>query len=106
MADDAGRFDLSRGINDAPDCALRTQFAPLPSARIDALQRRSLALVAVLIEVPVGNPVNRGDNSRMRTQQRLDGFDDTGDRMRLQANDDKILRPQLSGVVSTTGVHD
>src|SRR5258705_8795056 len=67
MADDAGRLDLGCGIDDASDCALRTQFAPLPSARIDALKCRSLTLVAVLVEVPIGNPVDRGDNPRVPT---------------------------------------
>src|ERR1700726_761942 len=62
MTDDAGRLDLRRGIDDASDRPLWTQFAPLPSARIDALKRRSLAPIAVFVEVPVGNPVDRGDN--------------------------------------------
>src|SRR5258707_9681136 len=105
MADHAGRLDLRRRINDATDCALRTQFAPLPPAWIDALKRRSLALVAMLVEVPVGNSVYSGDNPRVQAQQGLDCFDDTGDRVRLQANDDKILRPQFGGVIGATGLH-
>src|SRR5712671_2820302 len=106
MPDDAGRLDLRRRIDDAPDRALRTQFAPLPSAWIDTLKGRSLALVAVLVEVPVRNPVDRSDNPRVRAQQRLDRFDDAGDRMRLQANDDEILRSQFGGVVGAAGMHD
>src|ERR1700676_4852310 len=39
MADDAGRLDLRRGIYNASNCALRTQFAPLPSTWIDTLKR-------------------------------------------------------------------
>ena len=42
MADHAGRLDLGRGIDDASDGALGAEFAPLPAAGIDALQRRTL----------------------------------------------------------------
>src|ERR1700730_5235942 len=39
MADDARRLDLRRGIDNASNCAVRTQTAPVPSTWIDTLKR-------------------------------------------------------------------
>src|SRR5258708_32376901 len=62
MANDAGRLDLRRGIDDAPDRALWTQFAPLPSGWIDTLNRRYLELAAVLVQQRLKNPIYPSDN--------------------------------------------
>src|ERR1700728_623956 len=54
MADHAGRLDLGGGIDYTSDGALRAQFAPLPAAGIDTLQRRTLVAAAVPVEIPIG----------------------------------------------------
>src|SRR5260370_19506152 len=99
MTDHAGRLDLGRGIDDASDGALWRQLAPLPSAGIDALQRRAFMTAAVLVEIPIGDAIDRGDDTRARPEQWLHRFDHAGDGMRLQADDDKILRAKLAGIV-------
>src|SRR5258708_27784822 len=75
MADHAGRLDLGRGIDDASDGALRRKFAPLPSAGIDALQRRTLVTAAVPVEIPIGNAVDRRDDAGSRPKQWLQLID-------------------------------
>src|SRR5258706_16185594 len=105
MADDAWCLDFRRGIDDASDRPLRSKLAPLPSAGIDTLQRRPFVAAAVLIEIPIGNSIDRGDDARSRPEQRLHRLDYAGDGMRLQANDDKILRPKLGGIVSAAWLH-
>ena len=105
MADHAGRLDLGGGIDDASDRALRRQFAPLPSAGIDAFQDRTFVRAAVLVEVPVGNAIDRGDDARVRPEQRLHRFDHAGDGMRLQADDDEILRPEFGWIVGAARMH-
>ncbi len=105
MADHAGRFDFGGGIDDASDGALRREFAPLPSAGIDALQRRTLKAAAVPVEIPIGNTIDRGDDARSRSEQGLHHLDRAGDGMRFQANDHKILRPKLGGIVGAARPH-
>src|SRR5258708_11187582 len=99
MTDHAGRLDLGRGIDDAPDRALWRQLAPLPSAGFDALKRRAFMTAAVLVEIPIGDAIDRGDDARERSEQGLHRLDRTGDGMRFQADDDKILRPKLGRIV-------
>ena len=105
VTDHAGRLDLGRGIDDAADRALRRQFAPLPAAGIDALQRRSLMGAAMPVEIPVGNAVDRGDDAGVRSEQRLHLLEHAGDGMRLQADDDVILRPEFGGIVGAARMH-
>src|SRR5260370_33268101 len=65
---------------------------------MDALQRGPLVRAAVLVEIPIGNAVDRRDDAGLRPKQWLHLIYHTGDGMRLQANDDKILRPKLGGI--------
>src|ERR1700682_1911156 len=104
MADHAGRLDFGRWIDDASDRPLRRKLAPLPSPGTDALQYRTFMQAAVLVEVPVGNAIDRGDDARARSEQRLHRFDHAGDGMRLQADDDKILRPEFGGIGGAEGM--
>ena len=53
----------------------------------------------MLVEVPVGDAVHRGDDPRVRSEQRLHLFEHAGDGMRLQTDDDEILQPELGGIV-------
>lgn len=99
MLDHARSHNLGRGVDDAADGARRPQFAPLSPARIDALQRRAFVGSAVLVEIPVGNAVHRGHNAGFLGKQRLHRIDDAGDGMRLQADDDEVLRAKFGGVV-------
>src|ERR1700737_2337913 len=55
---------------------------------------------AVLVEIPIGDAIDRGDDARLRSEQRLHRLDRSGDGMRFQADDDKILRPKLGRIVS------
>src|ERR1700722_3700363 len=105
MADHARGFDLGRGIDDAPDSALRTQFAPWPAAGIDAFQHRALVAAAMLVEIPIGNSIDRGDDARMRPEQWLHRLDHAGDGMGLQADDNEILMPEFGGVVGAAWMH-
>ena len=105
MADHAGHLDLGRGIDDASDGALRRKLAPLPSAGIDAFKDRTFVTAAVPVEIPVGNAIDGGDDARSRPEQRLHRFDHAGNGMRLQANNDKILRPKLGGIVGAARPH-
>src|SRR4051812_31611484 len=56
------------------------------------------------IEIPIGDAVDRGDDARSRSEQRLHLIDHAGDRMGLEANDDEILRPKLGRVVGAAWV--
>ena len=60
---------------------------------------------AMLVEIPIGNSVDRGDDAGVRPEQRLHLLDHAGDRMRLQADDDEILRPELGGIVGAARMH-
>ena len=81
------------------------ELAPLPAAGIDALQRRPLVAAAVPVEIPIGNPVDRGDDAGSRAEQRRHRLDRAGDGMRLQADDHEILRPEFGGVVGAARPH-
>src|SRR3569832_1757943 len=95
VLDHAGRHDLGRGIDNATDRPLGTEFTPLPPAGIDALQRRSLVSTTVLVEVPIGNAVDRRDDAGVRPDQGLHRIDRTGDGMCLQTDDDEVLRAKF-----------
>ena len=105
MADHAGRLDLGRGIDDASDGALRRQARAIAVRRDRCSQRRTFVAAAVLVEIPVGNAIDRGDDARSRLEQRLHRLDHAGDGMRLQADDDEILRPKLGGIVGAARLH-
>ncbi|MEY9261681.1 hypothetical protein ABIF23_001076 [Bradyrhizobium elkanii] len=106
VADHAGRLNFGGGVNHAADGAFGTQLVPLPTARIDALERRSLVPTTMLVEIPIGNAVDGGDDAGPIAQQRSHRLDDAGDRMRLEANDDVILLAEFGGAVGTTRMHD
>ncbi len=63
------------------------------------LQRCAFQLAAVLVEIPVRQTVDRGDDGRVGAEQRRNQIDDGGNRMRLQRDDDDILRPELCGII-------
>jgi hypothetical protein len=73
-------------------------------SRHDALQRRTLEAAAVLVKIPIGDSIDRGDDAGSRSEQRLHRLDDVGDGMRLQANDHKILRPKFGGIVGVVEI--
>src|ERR1700722_11960756 len=106
MADYAGRFDLGGGIDDTSDGTLRSQFAPLPAAGIDTLQRRALVAAAMLVEIPIRDSIHRRDDAGMRPEQGLHRLDRPGDGMRLQADDDEILMPEFGGIIGAAWPHD
>ena len=59
----------------------------------------------MLVEVPVGDAVHGGDDAGVRAEQRLHLLEHAGDRMRLQADDDEILRPEFGRVVGAARMH-
>ena len=59
----------------------------------------------MLVEVPVGDSVDRGDDAGVRPEQRLHLLDHAGDGMRLQADDDEILRAELGRIVGAARMH-
>src|ERR1700722_10240827 len=105
MADHAWGYDLGRGVDDASDGALWTQFAPLPAAGIDAFQRRALVAAAMLVEIPIGNSIDRGDDAGVRPEQWLHRLDHAGDGMGLQADDNEILMSEFGGVIGAARMH-
>ena len=59
----------------------------------------------MLVEVPVGYAVDGGNDARLRSEQRLHLLDHAGDGMRLQADDDVILRSELGGIIGAARMH-
>ena len=105
VTDHAGRFDLRRRVDDAADGALGSELVPLSAAGIDAFQPRALICTPVLIEIPVGDAVDGGDDARARPKQRPHGIDNAGNGVGFQANDDKILRAEFGGIVGAAQMH-
>src|SRR5258707_13733491 len=99
MPDHPGRLDLGCGIDDASDGALGRKLAPLPSAGIDAFKDRTFVTAAEPVEIPVGNAIDGGGDARSRPEQPLQRLEHAGNGMALQANNDKIPQPNLSGTV-------
>ncbi len=60
---------------------------------------------AMLVEIPVGNAVDGGDDPGVRPEQRLHRVDRTGDGMRLQAHDHEILVSELGWIVGAVRPH-
>src|SRR6185437_15719027 len=65
VADDAGRDDLGRAVDDAADDVLRRDRAGDDAARVDALERAPAKLAVDALEVPPGYAVLREDDRRV-----------------------------------------
>src|SRR3569623_1082684 len=98
MMNHARRLDLRRWINRAANDALRPDRIPLPRSRIDALDAPVRILALETVEVPPWQAVLRGDNRRVRTQQRLHLLGHFPGLMSLQRDDDIILMAKLRGI--------
>src|ERR1700757_5443012 len=61
---------------------------------------------AVLVEIPIGNAVDGGNDARVRTQRGLHPIDDAGDGMGLEADDQVVLLAEFSRIVGAARVHD
>src|SRR6516225_3145191 len=99
VTDHARRLDLRRRVDDAADGALGSELVPLSAAGVDAFQPRAFIRAAVLVEIPIGDAVDGGNNARAWPEQRPHGVDDVGNGVGFQANDDKILRAEFGGIV-------
>src|ERR1700738_2284382 len=100
MFDYPGRHDLTGGIDDAADGALRSNRIPLRGAWIDALQMMAVSRAALLVEIPPGNAVHRCENGGARPEQRSERARAGVGLLRLQRADHDVLRTKLCGVVA------
>ncbi len=97
VLDDAGLGHLGGGIDDAADGALGRQQLADYTAGVHALHAPAFVGAGELMEIPPGDAVDRRDDGRLRPQQRLHLLRGTWQRMRLQRDDDVVLRPGLRG---------
>ena len=82
------------------------QQIPLAVARIDGRQFRAVERAPLLVKVPPGYAVLRRDDRRIGTEQGRHLVGDGCRGMRLQGDDDKVLRAGLGGVVGTGHLGD
>ena len=106
MPDNAGLDDLRRGINDAADGSLGLEAVPLDTAGIDALDHPALELAAMPVKIPVWHAIHGGHHAGVIGQQRLHLADGRAELVRLQPDDDEILRAKLGGIVGAGRTHD
>ncbi|MNT14160.1 hypothetical protein D3C72_1491540 [compost metagenome] len=98
VLDHARRNDLSRGIDHAADRPLRPQALPLAPAGIDAFQRAAGQVAAMLVEIPVRNAVDAGDDRGFRPQQRLHLVHHARHGMRLEGDEHIVLVSELARI--------
>ena len=97
--DHAGLDDLARREDDATDGARRPDQVPLDVAGVDRGDAPTLVGAFQLVEVPPGDAVGGRDHGRLRSEQRLQAFADSGHRVRLERDNDGILRAELRRIV-------
>ena len=98
VADHARRFDLAGGIDDAADHALRADRVPDAAAGVDGLDAAVGVTAPVeAVEVPPGHAVLRRDDGGLGPEQRRDGVERGRDRVRLDGEDDVVLRRRRRG---------
>ena len=92
MPDHAGLGNFAGRVDHAADGALGPDASHcVPPGSTLSMRRFSKALQS--IEIPPGHAVDRGDHRRVGPQQWLHLVDDARYRMRLQRDDDVVLRP-------------
>src|SRR5690606_15780899 len=106
VLDDARLDHFGGRIDDAADGALGAQAAPRLRTGVDGLERAALEGAAELVEVPVGHAVDGGDDAGVVAEERLHGVDDARHRVRLQRDDDVVLRAEFLGIVGAVEVLD
>jgi len=119
--------DFTRGLADRKTVAIDMAITPgasisvagytmqpmarsAPSSRtaaagIDGFQRRILVGAAVLVKVPVGDAIHRGDDAGIAARAAAASVRARGDGVRLQADDDEILRSELGGIIGAARMH-
>jgi hypothetical protein len=98
VLDDARRDDLGGWIDGAADGALGTDGAPLPAVGINALQLQVRVLPLEAVEIPPRDTVLRGDDGRVRPEQRLHLLRHLPRLMRLERDDHVILLAELGRI--------
>src|SRR5690348_6048110 len=106
MPDHAGGHDFGRGEDHAADGTFGAEHPPLPAPRIDALQSRPPGDSARAVEVPVRQSVAGRDHTGAIAQQRPHRFDRLRDLMRLERDDDVVLRAQCLRIVGAARMDD
>ena len=96
---DARSGHLAAGPVGAAQRALGAEQRPLPAAGIGALQPAALERAAELVEEPVGRAGRRRNECRVRPEQRHDAVERRQILMRLEGDDDVVLRAELRRVV-------
>ena len=105
MFDHPGRHDLTGGIDDAADGALGSNRVPLRGAGIDTLQMMAVERAALLVEIPPGNAVHRGQNGGARAEERSERARAGVGLLRFQRADHDVLRTKRGGVVARRQVY-
>ena len=98
MVDDTRLRHVGGRVDDAADGALGADPLPDAAAGIDGFDAGALERTAGLVEIPPRDAVLGGDDGGIGTEQRRDGVERRRDRVRLEAEDDAVLRAKLRGV--------
>ncbi len=106
VSDDAGRLNLAGRVDNAADDALGADRLPDAPAGIDGLEAVVLPGTFELVEVPPGQPVLGCHHCSVRPQQRHNGVQGGRHRVRLDREDDVVLRPGIAAVGDQCGVGD
>src|SRR6266851_4260045 len=109
LADDEGsagvvahhsRFgDFRRRVHDAAENVPRVERREQLAARIQAVDRPAVEAPAFLEEIPPGQAVDRGNHRGFRPDQGFQPRQHRGDRMGLEADEDRVLRAEIGRIV-------
>jgi uncharacterized RmlC-like cupin family protein len=83
---------LRRHMHDASDDAIRIERGEHRAIRIERPERSAFERTAGTMEVPPGQAVDCRHDDRARGHQRLHARQHRRDRVRLQSDDDQVLR--------------
>ena len=95
----AGCLPLGRGVGDAADDPVGRDVALDGAVRVERLEPPALERPGQLLEEPPGHAVLDRDDDRALVVQRLQPIGDRGDLVRLQRQDDDVLRSEGGQVV-------
>src|SRR6266496_1142716 len=109
LADDEGsagvvahhsRFgDFRRRVHDAAENVPRVERREQLAARIQAVDRPAVEAPAFLEEIPPGQAVDRRNDHSVGADERFEPRHHSGDRMGLEADEDRVLRAEIGRIV-------
>jgi hypothetical protein len=103
VPDHARREQLGRGIDHAADDALRRDLRADHAVRIDALHRRAFERSAVLVKIPIRDPVLHRHDHGLGAEEPGHLVRHRFDLVRLHRQDDDVLSARP--VVAVGGLH-